>query len=121
MTNFLPDQSFYPSPQMAMQAIPEKLAYVALLNPNPGLPDAMAVVDLDPPRKITGSSSTNLTCRMLGTSCTTSAGTLAVPVSAPTRRIPTWSGGSWWFRECVLRAFIFSTRIPTRESQSWSR
>jgi methanethiol oxidase len=43
----LPDQSFYPSPTMAMQAPPETLAYVALLNPDPGGHDAMAVVDVD--------------------------------------------------------------------------
>jgi selenium-binding protein 1 len=44
-----PDPSFYPSPRMAMQAPPEKLAFVAMLNPNgDGRPDAMAVVDVDP-------------------------------------------------------------------------
>jgi len=47
MAKLLPDQSFYPSPKMAMQAAPETLAYVAMLNENPGSPDAMAVVDLD--------------------------------------------------------------------------
>jgi selenium-binding protein 1 len=49
MTKLLPDQSFYPSPKMAMQAAAEKLAYVAMLNPkSDGSTDAMAVVDLDP-------------------------------------------------------------------------
>src|SRR5215470_10471610 len=49
MAKLLPDQSFYPSPKMAMQAAPEKLAYVAMLNPkSDGSTDAMAVVDLDP-------------------------------------------------------------------------
>jgi methanethiol oxidase len=33
---------------MAMAAEPEKLAYVAMLNPDPQKPDALAVVDLDP-------------------------------------------------------------------------
>ena len=33
MPKLLPDQSFYPSPTMAMQAPAETLAYVALLNP----------------------------------------------------------------------------------------
>jgi len=28
-----PDPSFYPSPKMAMEAPPEKLAYVAVVNP----------------------------------------------------------------------------------------
>ena len=50
MAKLLPDQSFYPSPKMAMQAAPEKLAYVAMLNPkSDGSKDAMAVVDLDLP------------------------------------------------------------------------
>ncbi len=55
MVTWRPDPSFYPSPKMAMQAPPEKLAYVALLNPNAALngdgdgrPDALAVFDVDP-------------------------------------------------------------------------
>ncbi len=48
MPQLLPDQTFYPSPTMAMQAPPETLAYVAMLNPDPRQSDAMAVVDLDP-------------------------------------------------------------------------
>ena len=54
MITWRPDPSFYPSPKMAMQAPPEKLAYVALLNPNAALdsngdgrPDAIAVFDVD--------------------------------------------------------------------------
>jgi len=47
MPRLTPDQSFYPSPRMAMAAEPEKLAYVAMLNADPQKPDAMAVVDLD--------------------------------------------------------------------------
>jgi len=44
-----PDPTFYPSPTLAMQAPPEKLAYVAMLNANGnGKPDALGVVDLDP-------------------------------------------------------------------------
>jgi methanethiol oxidase len=44
-----PDPSFYPSPRLAMQAPPERLAYVAGLNP-PGssLNDAILVIDVDP-------------------------------------------------------------------------
>jgi methanethiol oxidase len=44
---FVPDQSFYPSPAMAMSATPENFAYVAMLNPDPAKPDALSVVDLD--------------------------------------------------------------------------
>ena len=44
-----PDPTFYPSPGMAMQAPPERLAYVALLNVGKnGKHDAMGVIDLEP-------------------------------------------------------------------------
>ena len=44
-----PDPTFYPSPTLATQAPPEKLAYVALINPQKnGTPDALGVVDVDP-------------------------------------------------------------------------
>ena len=44
-----PDPTFYPSPRMAMQARPETLAYLALINPTgEGKPDALGVVDVDP-------------------------------------------------------------------------
>ena len=43
-----PDPTFYPSARLAMQAPPEKLAYVAILSSAGDLPDAMGVVDLDP-------------------------------------------------------------------------
>jgi selenium-binding protein 1 len=44
-----PDPTFYPSPRLAMQAPPERHAFVAALNP-PGskLNDALLVVDVDP-------------------------------------------------------------------------
>ena len=48
MPKLLPDQSFYPSPTMAMQAPVETMAYVALLNPDPGAHDALAVLDVNP-------------------------------------------------------------------------
>src|SRR5580692_5169162 len=49
MSLWRPDPTFYPSPKMAMQAPPEKLAYVAMLNGNGNKrPDALGVVDLDP-------------------------------------------------------------------------
>ncbi len=44
-----PDATFYPSPKLASAAPPEKLAYLALLNPkHAGRPDAIGVVDVDP-------------------------------------------------------------------------
>jgi selenium-binding protein 1 len=49
MPTWTPDPTFYPSPRMAMQAPPEKLAFVAMVNPeNNGRSDALAVVDVDP-------------------------------------------------------------------------
>ncbi len=45
--SIIPDPTFYPSPGMAMQAPPERLAYVALLNAGKnGQRDAMGVFDL---------------------------------------------------------------------------
>ena len=49
MVMWKPDPTFYPSPKMAMQAPPERLAYVATIAAgDTGRPDAMAVVDVDP-------------------------------------------------------------------------
>jgi methanethiol oxidase len=48
MATLRPDPTFYPSPGMAMQGPPERLAYVALLNVGGSRKDAMGVVDLDP-------------------------------------------------------------------------
>lgn len=48
MALWRPDPTFYPSPRLAVQAPPERLAYVAVLNAGTGRPDALAVVDLDP-------------------------------------------------------------------------
>ncbi|HEY3080866.1 MAG TPA: selenium-binding family protein [Chloroflexota bacterium] len=48
MSLLRPDPTFYPSARMAMQAPPERLAYVATLNVGNGKPDGIAVVDVDP-------------------------------------------------------------------------
>lgn len=54
MATWQPDPTFYPSPQMAMEAPREQLAYVAVLNPTGigssgnGRPDALAVMDVNP-------------------------------------------------------------------------
>jgi selenium-binding protein 1 len=49
MTTWKPDPTFYPSARMAMQAAPERLAYLAMLNvAGKGGTDALAVVDVDP-------------------------------------------------------------------------
>ena len=38
------DPTFYPSPRLAMEAVPERIAYTALLSPDASRPDAIAVV-----------------------------------------------------------------------------
>ncbi len=48
MAQWRPDPTFYPSPRHAIEAPPEELAYVAMLNPKRDQPDAMGVVDLKP-------------------------------------------------------------------------
>jgi selenium-binding protein 1 len=53
MAKLMPDTTFYPSPSLAMQAPPETLAYVAMLNPGGG-PDALTVVDVDQTSKSYG-------------------------------------------------------------------
>src|SRR3954453_7529306 len=51
-TTWKPDPTFYPSPRLAMPAPPERLAYIATLNPEAlrgdSRPDALVVADLDP-------------------------------------------------------------------------
>jgi selenium-binding protein 1 len=46
MARLIPDQTFYPSPRMAISAPPETIAYVAMLNPHGGA-DSLAVIDTD--------------------------------------------------------------------------
>lgn len=49
MIRWTPDPTFYPSPQMAMQAPAERFGYVAALNTGRNeKPDAICTVDLDP-------------------------------------------------------------------------
>ena len=48
MATWTPDPSFYPSPRMAMKAPAERLAYVVAFDPERRMPDAVAVVDVDP-------------------------------------------------------------------------
>src|SRR5467141_3763627 len=48
MATWRPDPTFYPSPRMAMKAPQEMLAYVASFDPARKVPDALAVVDVDP-------------------------------------------------------------------------
>jgi methanethiol oxidase len=57
---FRPDPTFYPSPRLAAESPPEKLAYVTALDPRGALgkpgagPDGLAVVDVDPSSRAYG-------------------------------------------------------------------
>jgi hypothetical protein len=80
---------------MAMQAPPERLAYVALLNAgSDGKNDAIGVIDLDPSSPIMVGSSGRPIFSAATMNCTTSAGTRAVLASALRLRIRTWSVGT---------------------------
>ncbi len=46
MAQWRPDQTFYPSPRMAMEAPAEQLAYVVTLDPDRRHPDALCVLDV---------------------------------------------------------------------------
>jgi methanethiol oxidase len=48
MATWTPDPTFYPSPRLAAQAPPEKLAYVVQFDPERRRPDGLATVDVDP-------------------------------------------------------------------------
>jgi methanethiol oxidase len=54
MTQWRPDQTFYPTPTMATQSPREEVAYVALLEPTRTRPDALAVVDVEPASRTYG-------------------------------------------------------------------
>lgn len=56
MALWKPDQTFYPSPRMAMHGPPEKHAFVVAFNPTPanGRHDALCVLDLDPKSRTYG-------------------------------------------------------------------
>src|SRR5262245_7667247 len=48
MATWQPDPTFYPSPRQAAKAPPESIAYMAMFDPDRKMPDALAVVDVDP-------------------------------------------------------------------------
>jgi methanethiol oxidase len=48
MVQWTPDPTFYPSPRLAAKAPAETVAFVAAFDPERKVPDALAVVDVDP-------------------------------------------------------------------------
>src|SRR5438876_10724714 len=59
------DPTFYASPRLAMQAPPETVAYVIIVNPEKG-PDGLAVVDADRNSKTYGTQVSSLTTTHAG-------------------------------------------------------
>src|SRR5207237_76850 len=59
------DPTFYASPRLAMQAPPETVAYVIIVNPGKG-PDGLAVVDADRNSKTYGTLVSSLTTSHCG-------------------------------------------------------
>ena len=60
MPRWTPDQTFYPSPTMAIDAPRESLAYVAMIDPTRTSPDALAVIDVDPASRSYGQMASRL-------------------------------------------------------------
>ena len=98
MARWTPDPSFYPSPRLAAKAPAETLAYVAAFAPKRDVPDAIAVVDVDPSSATYSKIVGQVDMTAQATSCTISAGTLAAPAFAPMRRIRMSSGAISWCR-----------------------
>jgi methanethiol oxidase len=90
-----PDPTFYPSPTMAMQAPPEKLAYVAMLNANGNQrPDALGVVDLDPASSGYGRIVGQLDMPNVGDELHHFGWNACSACLCPMRRIRTWSAAT---------------------------
>ena len=122
MATWTPDPTFYPSPRMAMKAPQETLAYVASFDPARQVPDAIAVVDVDPASpSYTHDRRHASRCRRRATNSIISAGTPAAPAYARTRRIPTSSGGTSSCRACGPRASTFWISSQTRAIRTLSK
>ena len=113
-----PDPTFYPSPRLAAQGPPEKLGYVAALNP-PGSKhnDAMIVVDFDPASAdLLDRKSDAARCPISATSCIISAGTPVARRFVPTRRILISNGATSSCPGFVSsRIYVIDTKPDPRE------
>ena len=93
MPRLTPDQSFYPSPSLAMAAPrPRSSPTWPCSIQTPRNPDAIAVVDLDPDASSYGQIVGQVDMPAPATSCITSGGMPAARACARIRRIRTWSG-----------------------------
>jgi selenium binding protein SBP56 len=103
-STLLPDPTFYPSPKVAMQAAPEKLAFVSLPNPSQdGSSDALALVDVDPQSLKDGQIVGEMKAPLPGTNFTTSVGMRVAPGFVLILRIRTWSVVISSYRVCAHR------------------
>ena len=123
MALWKPDQTFYPSPRMAMEGAARDGSLMSRRSasiPNNGKHDAIYVLDLDPdsPSTYAQSRRPRSRCPTSATSCITSDGTRAARRCAPTRRIRTSSAATCWFPACAPRASTSSTPSPTRAIRS---
>ena len=117
MATWTPDPTFYPSPRLAAQAPPEKLAYVVAVRTRSAGARRHGrgrrrsrLGELRPDRRQGRAPAP-------ATSCTTSAGTPAARACARTRRTRTSSGATWSCRACAPRASTSSTPSPTPTSR----
>src|SRR5579872_5693496 len=113
-----PDPTFYPSPRMAMQAPPERLAYVALLNVgNNGKHDAMGVIDLDPSSSGYGRLVGQVDLPRGDNELHHFGWNACSACLCPRRRIHTWSAATWWCRALARRGSISWTqrKIPNNQ------
>ena len=119
MPRLTPDQSFYPSPGMAMAAAPEKLAYVAMLNSNPAKSDAIAVVDLDQAASSYGQIVGQVDMPGTGDELHHFGWNACSSCLCPYSPHPHMERRFLIVPECAPRAFTFSIPSPIRDRRSW--
>ena len=117
-----PDQTFYPSPRMAMQGPRERLGYVATfsLDPKHGKRDAINVLDLDPGSPTFAKVVGRLEMPDAGNELHHFGWNACSARCAPTRLIRTSSAVTCWCRACAPRGSTSSTpsRIRARRKSS---
>jgi len=115
-----PDPTFYPLPEWPCKRHPERLAYVALINPKQrDRPDAIGFWTLTLIQKVMGVWLARLTCARPATSCITDElhhfGWNAC--SSRTHRIRTWSGAICGAGNQLVAYSL--TLKQTHASRSW--
>jgi selenium-binding protein 1 len=120
MPSLRPDPTFYPSPGMAMQAPPERLAYVTMLNVGAnGQPDGMGVVDLDPASATYGQLVGGVDFPNGDNELHHFGWNACSACLCPQSPHPHMNAATWWSRGSPRPGFTSWTRSPTRSTQSW--